>query len=84
MSVSYSYWRWMQTTIVLYFSLQLLALRLFLTTIVNTFKITSDHIEQLFTKIRALSCIKLSGIIQNKIHKLGSDSFKFTLRNCLS
>ena len=53
----------MHTTIILYFSLQLLAVRLFLTTIVNSSKITSYHIEQLFRKICAWSFIKLPWII---------------------
>jgi hypothetical protein len=70
----------MQTTIVLYFSLQLLVLRLFLTTIVNTSKFTSDNIQQLFRKTSALSFIKLPCTIQNKIRKLGSYSFKSSLK----
>jgi hypothetical protein len=70
----------MQTNIVLYFSLQLLALPLFLTTIVNTSKITTDNIQQPFRKICALSFIKLPCTIQNKINKLGSDSFRSSLK----
>ena len=79
MAVSYSYWRRTQTTIVLYFSLQLLAVRLFLTTLVSTSNFTSYHIEYLFRKICALSFIKLPCTIKNKIHKLVSDSFKSSL-----
>ena len=83
MTLSYIYWHRMQMTTLLYFSLQLLALCFFLTTLVNTSKFTFDCIEQLFKKIYALSFIKLPCTIQNKIHKLGSDSSKSSLKKLL-
>jgi len=42
----------MPTTKILYFLLQLLALRFLKILMVNTSKFTSDHTEQLFMKIR--------------------------------
>ena len=53
MAVLYSYWHRTPMTKMLYFSLHMLALRLFFTVRVNTSKFTSDHIQKLFRDVFA-------------------------------